>query len=1082
MTLLQSGLAKSLAEDYTIDNSLRFNSADSPYLSRTPGSVGNQKTFTISCWIKRAGLGVAQSIFTVGDSGSNNLWALKINSSDELYWWGPNDAAVAAYMDFQIAALFRDPSAWYHIVLKIDTTQSTEADRVRLYVNGDEVTVFDSSHYPDQDSSTYVNTAVRHAVGMDSKGTNLFWDGYLAEFYFIDGTAYTASDFGELSATTNQWIPKDASDLTFGTNGFYQKYGSTEANTVFDDSSSSDHTITAVGSAVNSRAVRKIGDSSIYINNGAANHLSTPDSSDFMFGTGDFTLEMWVYPTSLPGFQYLMGQIRTDGTDECFIRIDGTTNKFRLGLQGDSSGHSCIGTSAIAQDTWTHLAAVRDDETLRVYVNGVQENTTAFGTQSQTEPTAVYFIGAVAYIAPGGAGSGYDGYYGYMDEVRVSNTCRYPDGTTFTPSTTAFTSDANTKLLIHSNWTGGLGADSSGNYNYFTPTNLVAGDQVLDSPTNNWATCRLMNYPPSSGATFTEGNLYLTTGSSGGGRNTGRMAVSTILANSGKWYAELMVFSTTTFFCGVGTNQVSISSTSDNTRYAFVYGADGKVLLNTDGSESWVTYGSAFSTGDIVQIYIDMDASTPEVYFGKNGSWGDGSGNFDETTPTSAVVLGDTFFTADTDNAGFFEFQFSSASGGTSAQGQFNFGQDSTFSSQTAAGGYSDTNEIGDFKYTVPSGAKALCTDNLPDPEIALPGDYSNTILYTGDGATTQAITGLGFQPDFLWTKKRSATGFHCLVDSARGATNYLSSNSTNIEYDDAEYIASLDSDGFTVGVNTVTNDNTETFVAWNWKGGGAPTADNSAGAGAVPTAGSVKIDGSNLGSALAGTTAATRISANTTAGFSIVTYTGAGASGSTVAHGLSQAPELILYKNLDVVREWAVYSNQLTSNNYYLVLNGGAAEDTDSGRFNDTTPTASVFTLGDGPITNEDTKAQIAYCFHSVEGYSKVGRYTGNSSSDGTFVYTGFRPDFLITKNIESATNWIMRDDKRPGYNVHDKSLRPDGDAASEANNEVDFLSNGFKWRGDNYPSWDQASNQSGEDYSYIAIASHPFKYSNAR
>ena len=1080
MTLLQSGLAKSLAEDYTIDNSLRFDDGDTPYMSWTPSAANSVRTkWTISAWVKLGNLGTVKDIFSAGD-GAGKEMAFGIGS----------DARIGVYNytsgdDWRVigSMLLRDPSAWYHILCRYDSTDVTTNDRVQLFVNGERLTALDTNTQPSSSfAADFWSYNGAHYISSYPLSRTNYMDGYLAEVYSIDGTAYTASDFGELSATTNQWIPKDASDLTFGTNGFYQKYGSTEANTVFDDSSSSDHTITAVGSAVNSRAVRKIGDSSIYINNGAANHLSTPDSSDFMFGTGDFTLEMWVYPTSLPGFQYLMGQIRTDGTDECFIRIDGTTNKFRLGLQGDSSGHSCIGTSAIAQDTWTHLAAVRDDETLRVYVNGVQENTTAFGTQSQTEPTAVYFIGAVAYIAPGGAGSGYDGYYGYMDEVRVSNTCRYPDGTTFTPSTTAFTSDANTKLLIHSNWTGGLGADSSGNYNYFTPTNLVAGDQVLDSPTNNWATCRLMNYPPSSGATFTEGNLYLTTGSSGGGRNTGRMAVSTILANSGKWYAELMVFSTTTFFCGVGTNQVSISSTSDNTRYAFVYGADGKVLLNTDGSESWVTYGSAFSTGDIVQIYIDMDASTPEVYFGKNGSWGDGSGNFDETTPTSAVVLGDTFFTADTDNAGFFEFQFSSASGGTSAQGQFNFGQDSTFSSQTAAGGYSDTNEIGDFKYTVPSGAKALCTDNLPDPEIALPGDYSNTILYTGDGATTQAITGLGFQPDFLWTKKRSATGFHCLVDSARGATNYLSSNSTNIEYDDAEYIASLDSDGFTVGVNTVTNDNTETFVAWNWKGGGAPTADNSAGAGAVPTAGSVKIDGSNLGSALAGTTAATRISANTTAGFSIVTYTGAGASGSTVAHGLSQAPELILYKNLDVVREWAVYSNQLTSNNYYLVLNGGAAEDTDSGRFNDTTPTASVFTLGDGPITNEDTKAQIAYCFHSVEGYSKVGRYTGNSSSDGTFVYTGFRPEFLITKNIEAATNWIMHDDKRPGYNVHDKSLRPDGDAASEANNEVDFLSNGFKWRGDNYPSWDQASNQSGEDYSYIAIASHPFKYSNAR
>jgi hypothetical protein len=297
------------------------------------------------------------------------------------------------------------------------------------------------------------------------------------------------------------------------------------------------------------------------------------------------------------------------------------------------------------------------------------------------------------------------------------------------------------------------------------------------------------------------------------------------------------------------------------------------------------------------------------------------------------------------------------------------------------------------------------------------------------------------------------------LFDSIRLAPQYLVPDAAEAEATDTNQLESFDSDGFTVGSGSSTNGTSATFVGWNWLAGGTAASNT---------------DG----------TITSSVSANPTAGFSIVSYTGNGSSGATVGHGLSQAPNLLITKSRDEDRSWPVGSSALSGSvwGYHLYLDTGGAEVDVAAMFNDTAPSSSVFTLGDDTDINNDTYKMIAYCFHSVEGYSKVGSYTGNSSSDGTFVYTGFTPAMVFVKNIDAATNWILHDYKRPGYNLHDKSLRPDGAGAAESNNEVDLLSNGFKWRGDGYPSWDQASNQSGEDYLFYAVAASPFKTSNAR
>ena len=324
-------------------------------------------------------------------------------------------------------------------------------------------------------------------------------------------------------------------------------------------------------------------------------------------------------------------------------------------------------------------------------------------------------------------------------------------------------------------------------------------------------------------------------------------------------------------------------------------------------------------------------------------------------------------------------------------------------------------------------------------------GSYFNTKLYTGTGSSN-AQTGVGFQPDFTWIKNRDATDFHVLTDAVRGATNYIVSDSTAAEVTNAESLKSFDSDGFTVGTMNEVNTNTEAFVAWNWKANGA---------------GSSNTDGSITST----------VSANTTAGFSIVSYTGTG-SAATIGHGLGVAPNFIITKSLVATQEWGVYHSALGATKY-LFLDETSAAGTNSAYWNDVEPDSSVFTIGTSGPTNS-TSAMIAYCFAEKQGFSKFGSYVGNGNADGTFVYTGFRPAFLLSKMSDGIQGWFLIDDKRAyPYNPVDGSLHPNANAAEDTSSDffVDFTSNGFKCR-DN----DAQLNGDGGTYIYMAFAESPF------
>jgi len=320
-----------------------------------------------------------------------------------------------------------------------------------------------------------------------------------------------------------------------------------------------------------------------------------------------------------------------------------------------------------------------------------------------------------------------------------------------------------------------------------------------------------------------------------------------------------------------------------------------------------------------------------------------------------------------------------------------------------------------------------------------------NTKLYTGNGST-QSITGVGFQPDWTWIKERNGSSGNVLIDSVRGVDKVIRSNQTGAESTDADCITSFDSDGYSLGADVKVNESSSyNYVGWSWLAGGSASSNS---------------NGSITSS----------VSANTTAGFSIVSYTGTG-SAATVGHGLGAAPEIVIVRRRNNSDGWQVYVNGLSSVNYYLRLDTTAAEASDSSRFG-AAPTASVFSVGTANGTNASGDTYIAYCFASIKGYSKIGSYSGNGNADGTFVYTGFRPAFVLLKVSSTTNNWNTFDDKRPGINEIDQRLFPNlSDAEQDGTAAVDFLSNGFKFRNtnDNY-------NASSATYIYMAFAKAPF------
>jgi hypothetical protein len=468
-----------------------------------------------------------------------------------------------------------------------------------------------------------------------------------------------------------------------------------------------------------------------------------------------------------------------------------------------------------------------------------------------------------------------------------------------------------------------------------------------------------------------------------------------------------------------------------------------------NGSESLTTLGIGVS-GDVWQCALDLDNG--KIWFGKNNTW-DNSGN--PATGSSPSYSGGQLSDSTIRTWVPITCSYDDSSSENFPQ---NFGQDSTFSGRITAGGNADDNGFGDFKYAPPTGFLALCSANLPvsddiDPAGDNGADENPTkqfgiVTYTGTGSTN-AITGLGFQPDLIWIKRRnsSATYSNGLVDSSRGRAKVLISNLTNSEYtsNSTQDVVSIDSDGFTLGTNSniSCNGSSDTHVAWCWKANGGTTASN--GNGSITAT----------------------VQANTAAGFSIATYTSPGSgTNHTVGHGLSGV-DFIITKDRDSTFNWYCFHKSVPDKTYRL--NSGSEHSYSNWSMGSTT-----WGSEDG-YTHNSTDNFVAYCWQNVSGMQHFGSYIGNGNSNGPFVYLGFRPRLLVLKRTTSSGQWNIFDSARSTTNVVNKFLGWNSTDGEGTGGDVDFTSSGFKVR-----TSTTGVNTSGTTYLYMAWADVPFKYNN--
>ena len=720
-----------------------------------------------------------------------------------------------------------------------------------------------------------------------------------------------------------------------------------------------------------------------------------------------------------------------DNSNRCDFTFGGTGNA-QIYLNNVVSGSllTNIGTVAVFRDpsAWYHIVFSVDTtqatstNRIAIYINGVAQTLT--GTYPTLNEQLTFNYGIQHTIGAAGYNSGLLNYLGaYITEVN------FIDGQALTPSsfgeTNAQTGVWQPKAYSGSYGTNGfylnfsdnsnttaatLGKDYSGNGNNWTPNNfsVTAGagnDSLVDSPTSygtdtgaggtvrgNYCTMNPLN--KGALATLTNGNLDATaTGTD--------VAYSTIGMSSGKWYWEVTCVSGN-YMVGIG-KEGGLYDYRVANGYGYFYFNGQKYNSNTGTS-----YGATFATGDVIGVGLDMDAGTLTFY--KNGT----------SQGTAYSGLTGTWFANTQDGSG----------GGTAYN--YNFGQRP-------------------FAYTAPSGYKALCTQNLPTPTIGatsttLATSYFNPVIYTGNG-TTQSVTGVGFQPDFVWVKERSSTSGNVLFDVIRGVTKYLESNVTAAEGTDASTLTAFNSDGFSVGSSGAMNQSSQTYVGWNWKANGS---------GSTNTAGTIT----------------STVSANTTSGFSVVTFTATANSGS-IGHGLGVAPSMIILKSRNNTSNWVCYHASLGADKY-INLDSTAASVTNTATWQNTTPTSTVF-YSNGPFVSGYT--EVAYCFAEVAGYSKFGSFVGNGSSDGPFIFTGFRPAYVMYKGSSTSGGaWDIHDAARSPRNVAVQTLFANTSGA-EGGIEIDILSNGFKIR-----DTSANANSSGVTYIYAAFAEAPQKFSLAR
>jgi hypothetical protein len=1035
---------------YQISRSLRFSSGDSSYLSRTPASAGNRRTWTWAGWVKRS------TLSTTSPSDRRCLFSAYNTGSDYFFFYfshSPTDTLVIETYS-GTTAVYRDTAAWMHVVLRIDTTAAAATDRLKLYINGVLQTI--STPSITQNSDLTVNTSGSiHNIGSGYYGSpGLYFDGYLADIYFIDGQALDPTSFTTTDATTGQLIPKAFSG-TYGTNGFHLDFADNSAataSTLGKDTSGNGNNWTPNNLSIGGSLTP------ISSATGAIPILNTTDIYGRVIGTGVRSDSLAAnlllcLPLTTSGGRALSDDVSPTGRISSLKTVtlsNISSSSTEYAFYGSSLRNTTTSTSCI--DLPGQIIPYGGTFTIECWVyRGVNQRINLYN-----EGDKVSLLALSIYVDTNGVLNYYsysNGTTGYPGSLAVppnqwTHVAFVTDGSTVTyfvngvkdPVTRTWISPTQITgqyQILSQNTTAAYAQDYriyNGIQKYtstftppkgiITPTDGAGNDSLVDVPTNgaqtdagvggevrgNYCTLNAL----ANGGTLANGNLDFSTGASHA------LAKSTFaIPSSGLWYAEATVTTLTNGSVaagfGLGTAALSLTAVASSAAGAWeIYASDAR-YFNRNGSQTSIS--GTFAAGTILQLAVDPANS--RAWIGVNNTWYDSSngttGNPSAgTNPTFTSLPADLFVIANT----------------YSNTLSLNFGQRA-------------------FAYTAPSGFKALCTTNLPAPLVTKPSTVMDVKLYTGNGGT-QTISGLGFSPDFIWIKSRSAAYDHQLADVVRGVGNIVYSNLTNAE-NTLNTITGTTSDGFTVSAASYigTNASGQTFAAWNWDAGSSTVTN---------TQGSIT----------------SQVRANATAGFSVITYTGTG-NVLTLGHGLGVKPAFFTVKRRDVSSEWTCYHSSLGASKYITLQSTAAAASGGSGSWNSTEPTSSLITIGNsyGDL-NANGGTYLIYAWSPVVGYSAMGSFVSNGAADNVFVYTGFRPKFLVYKSSSAVGSWVVIDTSRAPYNVVGPYVLAESSAAEGNVVQLDILSNGFKCR--------DAGFQNGTTYIYFAFAEAPFNYARAR
>lgn len=762
-----------------------------------------------------------------------------------------------------------------------------------------------------------------------------------------------------------------------------------------------------------------------------------------------WTYSLWVKRGALSTARLFSTGYIPNASNADIVDIYFSGDNLNIFMYDSATVRASCSTSAVFRDpaAWYHIVFAIDttqatsSNRIKFYVNNVLQTFSSATYPAQNYNTFANTSGVLNSIGRYLGNGGSPDLDGYLTEVN------FIDGQALTPSSFGSTNTLtgvwqparyvgaygtngfylpftdNSALTTSSNV--GLGKDFSGNGNYWATNNIsitsgVTYDSMTDVPTLTSATAAnfgVVNPLNSYAGNLSNANLTFT----GSGASGWQSGFGTFQVSSGKWYWEATVGGMEYHVLGICTPQTTFTNNFGypgappaGNLWAY-FGINGQKIgpSNYSGTAYGSTYDAGTNSNFVIGVALDLDAGTITFY-------------------NQGVSQGVAFNTGLAGTAVTPLFGINN-NGSGAKNWAVNFGQRP-------------------FAYTPPTGFVALNTYNLPTSTIVKGNTVMDATLYTGTGASLSVTNTASFKPDLVWVKSRSAATTNKLTDSVRGVTKALSSNSTDAESTDTQGLTAFGSVGFTVGTNTDYNNSGQTYVGWQWQAGQGTTSSN--------TNGSIT----------------STVSVNATAGFSVVTYTGTGAN-ATVGHGLGVAPSFIVVKQRnDSGTNWLSYHASLGATQG-ISLDSISATNTSSTYWNNTAPTSSVFSLGTTTNVNRSTGTYVAYCWTPIAGYSAFGSYTGNSSTDGPFVYTGFRPKYLLIRRTDAAASWLVFDSARDTYNAATKFLRTNlADAeATGADVALDFLSNGFKLR-------QTSNNINAGTIIYMAFAENPFKNALAR